>query len=518
MTTSAELRPRRGVHTFAAALVALTVAACGGGGGGDVASDGGGGAIAPSSQSAQRCSPNNPYAAPNLRSGSLGTEKQWVRSYLNEAYLWYSEVPSINANAAQFSSEADVYGSLDNYFQALKVSARDRFSFTYPTDEWNALSQSGVTAGYGIELMVGSFSPPDRNIRIAYVEPGSEAAAKGLRRGDRLYTVNGYLADSDGSAAGLATLQASTFPQAVDLGATFTWQFTRGGVLLPTLTMTVANVTKQPVLVTSTINYNNGDKVGYLLFNDHIATAEQQLINSVNFFATEQIDDLVLDLRYNGGGALYIASELAYMVAGPARTTQQNRVFERLSFNAKRSAENESFGFLDTTLDGSQGLPSLGLSRVYVLATGSTCSASESIINSLRGVGVDVRLIGGTTCGKPYGFSAKDNCGISYFPIEFQGVNALGFGDYANGFVPGVSNVGANVAGCSAADDLTRPLGEPDETMLATALGYRLNNDAVCPVLGGRSGPLSNRQAATAGGGSMLRSPARENRVLVSRQ
>ena len=508
-----KVRRRPWRRLLAATTLTLAVAACGGGGGGD--EGGGSGFIPPSSQSAQKCSPNNGYAAPGLRTGSLDIEKQWVRSYFNEAYLWYDEVLNVNPNGySDESSSARLYTSLDSYFRALKVTARDRFSFTYPTADWVALSQSGVTPGYGIEIVLGKRTPP-RNIRVLYVEPNSEAAAKGLQRGDQLYTVDGVSADVD-TPPGVAILNAGIAPSATAVGVQHTFQFTRGNLLQPPLTMTVANITKRPVLVTNTINYNNGEKVGYLLFNDHIATAETQLRDAFAFFQTQAVSDLVIDLRYNGGGYLYIASQLAYMVAGPARTN--NQVFEQLTFSAKRSAENEAFSFLNTPLNGGPVLPSLNLPRVYVLATDNTCSASESVINSLRGVGVDVRLIGSTTCGKPYGFSAKDNCGISYFPIEFQGVNALGFGAYASGFVPSLTNNGANVAGCSASDDLNHPLGDPAESMLATALGYRISGNTSCPVLGGRAGQLSVRPAAAnASGGGMLRSPVRENRILLPR-
>ena len=91
----------------------------------------------------------------------------------------------------------------------------------------------------------------------------------------------------------------------------------------------------------------------------------------------------------------------------------------------------------------------LNLNRVVVISGSGTCSASESIINGLRGVGVDVVLIGDTTCGKPYGFYAIDNCGTTYFTVQFKGVNALGFGDYADGFSPpGATSQGEEVPGC----------------------------------------------------------------------
>lgn len=502
---------------IAALVLATLLSACGGGdgGGGSVPNSKG---IAASAQSAQQCSDTNPYASAALKTGSLSVEKQWLRSYFDEAYLWYDEVPVVDANAAAYSNPADVRSSLGNYFEALKTpvvtasgARKDRFGFTYPTAAWNALSQSGVAAGYGFEPVFGSLvvnaQNPNRNIRIAYVEPGTEAAAKALRRGDQVVSVDGVSADTD-SSAGKAVLNAAIFPDT--LGVPHTWVFSRSGSANFSVTLTTANITKVPVLSRSVITALDGKKVGYLVFNDHLATAEAPLIEAVNDFAVQGIDDLVLDVRYNGGGYLYIASELAYMIAGPARI--QSRLFELLSYNNKRGA-GQVTPFSPTTRGGT-ALPTLGLARVYVLTQSGTCSASESIINGLRGVDVDVRLIGGTTCGKPYGFSAKDNCGISYFPIEFKGTNAKGFGDYPDGFVPAGSGE-TGIAGCAAADDLSHALGDTSETMLATALAYR--SSGACPVL---SVGLDRAQAAARAGatssGFMLRGPARENRLLLT--
>ena len=118
-------------------------------------------------------------------------------------------------------------------------------------------------------------------------------------------------------------------------------------------------------------------------------------------------------------------------------------------------------------------LPSLGLPRVFILTSGGTCSASEAVINALRGIGIAVILIGDTTCGKPYGFYPKDNCGTTYFSIQFRSVNNAGFGDYADGFIPTIQPVEAfEVTGCRVDDDFSRALGDPQEALLATALGY----------------------------------------------
>ena len=185
--------------------------------------------------------------------------------------------------------------------------------------------------------------------------------------------------------------------------------------------------------------------VGYLTFNDHIATAEAELVNAIESLRDSNITDLVLDLRYNGGGYLDIANELAYCdrwtqrdLWPHLRTTTVQR--QHPSVNPVTGASllprrfhNEAQGF---SVSRGRSLPYLNLSKVYVLTSGNTCSASEAIINGLRGIDIQVIQIGTTTCGKPYGFYEMANCGTSYFSIQFKGVNAKGYGDYSDGSHP----------------------------------------------------------------------------------
>ncbi len=152
-------------------------------------------------------------------------------------------------------------------------------------------------------------------------------------------------------------------------------------------------------------------------------------------------------------------------MAGPTAT--KGKVFERPVANDK-TPQQPSLMFLSVATGYSApqplkigtALPSLGLKHITLLTSSGTCSASESIINSLRGVDVEVTLIGGQTCGKPYAFTPVPNCGTTYFAIEFQGVNDKGFGDYADGFAPS----------CAVPDDFGHALGDAQEGMLAAAL------------------------------------------------
>jgi C-terminal processing protease CtpA/Prc len=488
-------------------VLAWALTACGGGGDST--------ARQASSALAQQCAPTNPYigdATGPVVNASLAAERRWVRQHVDEAYLWYAEVPAVDATRPDFDDPADVAGSLERYFDALLTPAltpsgkrKDAFSFVYPTRAWQELSRAGAEPGVGIGWWFGSATPP-RGIRVAIVEPGSPAEAAGLRRGDRLRSVDGVNAD-DPTPAGVEAINAALFPAS---GRTSRFVFERAGAVLPELTLTATTVVRRPVPVSRVLDLGAQGRVGVVVFHEHLGDAEAQVIDAMRQMAAERIDDLVLDLRYNGGGFLYIASQVAAMVTGPART--DGRVFERSIYNDKRTADNAAPGtpFYTTSClpDADftrctrvEDLPRLGLSRVFVLTGPGTCSASEALVNGLRGVGVQVVLIGATTCGKPYGFTARDNCGLSYFPIEFQGVNDQGFGDFADGFA----------ATCEVPDDFDRALGDPAEARLAAALVHRATGQCPPAAAAGRLGP----RAAPTLDGFVARPVVRERKIAA---
>jgi hypothetical protein len=376
------MKNHRFIRTLAAlAASAALLAACGGGGGGD----GGSSSVPLGPPPSARFGASSSFEG-TVAGCSLETQKHFVRSYLDEVYLWYNEIPEVDATK---------YNNVTDYFNALLVKTpdangrpKDRFSAVIPTTQANALF-------------------------------GTSAA----------------LVKQDASQL----LQAST----------------------------------SSVPLTYTDLTGSGRRYGYIQFNDHSVGAQDDLIDAFRKVRDEGAQDLVLDLRQNSGGFLYVALSAASMVTGPGA---QGKLFEQLRYNDKRTPESNASAlnfsstvqFGETRYPAGTALPQLGLPRVFVLTSGATCSASESIINSLRGIDVQVVRVGTTTCGKPYGFREKDNCGLAYFPIEFQGANAKGFGDYTAGFTPTCQVVSMGTPGSSS------------DTLLTAAKYYIDNN--TCPA------------------------------------
>jgi hypothetical protein len=453
--------------------------------------------------------------------GSVSDENNFLRSYSNDTYLWYDEITDRNPN---------LYDDPLFYFDLLKTEERtasgrlkDEFHFTVPTDEWYAISEAGESVGYGVTFVILADEPP-REVVVAFSEAGTPADLAGLERGALILSVDGVDID-DETDSGIDVLNAGLYPG--DSGESHEFEILDFGASVSrTIEMTSTGITHSTVRNVQVLSTPTGE-VGYLQFNDHSAPAEDALIDAVEQLnAGAGIDDLVIDLRYNGGGYLDIASEFAYMIAGPDRT--DDLAFETLQFNDKHPTINPVTGEtlspipFHSTAQGFSAtlgtpLPTLDLARVFVLTGPDTCSASESIINSLRGIGVDVIQIGSTSCGKPYGFYATDNCGTTYFTIQFQGVNAVDFGDYAEGFSPEntVENPGALVPGCSVLDDFSAPLGDPAEARLAAALEYR-EVPGTCPVASGRPavGVTGAGRNLSAVDGVVQKDPWLTNRIL----
>ena len=481
----------------------LLLSACGGGGGDSApaappVTPTGPTALVASATVANRCEKPRTGSSVDLP-GTLLDELTWVRSWIDETYLWYREVPA--------TYQPQSFATPISYFDVLKTTAmtasgkpKDQFHFTLSTAEWEA-AQNGIELGYGMLLAVTRTTPPRKAV-ITIVEPGSPAALAGLQRGDELQTIDGVDFVHAPDTASVTIINAGLFPKAQ---GTHTLGLSRNGAPM-SVSLTAVDVSTSAVQNERIIDTPTG-KVGYLTFNTHNNVAERQLVETMRRFQAAGISDLVLDVRYNGGGYLDVASELAYMIAGPQVTA--GKTFEQVLFNDKTRpqapvlfhAQSQGFPAPNPLAKGTP-LPSLGLRRVTLLTTGNTCSASEAIINGLRGVDVEVNLIGGTTCGKPYGFYPAPNCGTTYFAVQFQGVNAKGFGDFADGMAPT----------CDVTDDYQHQLGDPSEGMLAAALRYRSSGS--CTPATGATRLLSSMESPADTATRLLRPVYKEIAIL----
>jgi C-terminal processing protease CtpA/Prc len=402
------------------------------------------------------------------KQGTLLDELRFLRGWADRYYLWYNEIPS-TIHMADYSNAL-------TYFAALKTTAltesgqpKDKYHFTYPTADWEALN-NGIDSGYGITWSRSSATAP-RTWLATVVEPGSPADVAGVRRGDLLLATDGIDFVNGSDTQSVVKINAALFPEAA--GEVHTFTLRRNGVSFD-ISMKAADVKVSPVKNVKTFDTATG-KIGYIDFQSHNAVSEKQLVDAFTQLKSAGVNDLVLDMRYNGGGLLYVASELAYMIAGPAATS--GKVFERPQYNDKTATQpailfrSTAYGFdAPNPVRAGTALPYLGLRRVTLLTTPGTCSASESVINSLRGIDIEVNIIGDKTCGKPYAFTPTPNCGTTYFSIEFKGVNQKGFGDYADGMAPT----------CKVGDDLAHAQGDVQEGMLAAALSY--NATGACPA------------------------------------
>ena len=397
-------------------------------------------------------------------------ERRFIRSHMDEIYLWYSEIRD---------SAANVTGTVEDYFNSLRIATpdhngkpKDRFSYIRTLQDNEKRSPSGPS--YGV------YWTESQPRRVAYVLKDSPAERAGLKRGAQLVNV-------------LAATYLSWYRPPTGASVTFTVRDTPTSAERE-ITLRAANVVEDPLPLSKVVQAG-GRQVGYVQFNTYeIDNGQDRLIDTLSALQRQGISDVVLDLRYNGGGWLYQAWSLASMLGG---SRVQGKAFVRMKYNDKRQEATHQGVVPFTTQVGANpdggthavgsALPQLSLPRVYVLATGWTCSASEATINGLRGAGVEVVLIGSTTCGKPYGFIERKNCGKAIAAIEVEMANEVGYGGYTDGFAPT----------CAVADDLSHERGDAAEGLLAAALHHIQTGS--CPAKSAEAAQEPLPQAAAGG-------------------
>ncbi len=388
-------------------------------------------------------------------------QKTWLRSFMGEWYFWYRLSPSPDPAG---------YATLADYFDALLYKGgtppfpSDRYSGFESTESFNRFYGDGQTLGYGMFVAgVEVRGLPGDPLYVRYIEPRSDAAARGVRRGDRVLSVNGR------SASDLIAADDFSVLSPANPGDLLTLELD-GATGRRTVTLTAAVYALTPVPTHAVVTTPLGRRMGYVVVKDMISQANSPMETAFADFRRQGVAEAVIDLRYNGGGLVSVASLLGAYVGG-VRTAGQT--FAQLLYNDQRSAiNNQTFTFQNPS-------SALGLAKVYVLAGPRTCSASEQIVNGLRPF-TNVVVIGDTTCGKPVGSLPRSNCGQTFSAINFESVNARTEGRYFDGFEPT----------CRVAEDFTRALGTSTEPLLQAAMQHADSGACPLPTAAERERPM----------------------------
>jgi len=426
------------------ALLALaaTLASCGGGG------DSSGGPIASSPPTATP----SPTAACSLRA-----RQDWAFGVLGEWYLFPETLPA--------SLDPSPYATVGDYIDALTATARgqgrDRF-FTYLTSikEEDAYYDSGSTAGFGFRL---STDAAQQRAFVAESFEGAPAFAAGMDRGDEIVAIgespgNLRLVPDIIAASGTGGVSDALGPATAGVTRTLRLSGPSG---TREITITKADYSLQPVSSRygAKIIDEGGRKIGYLNLRTFITTADSQLKTAFAQFRAAGVTDVIVDLRYNGGG-LVDSAQLLGDLLGRARFSSE--VQNRTVFRPEKASQNETRFFRAQS-------QSVAPMRIAFIGTGGTASASELAINSqLPYFHDDMALVGANTYGKPVGQIAIDRaqCDDRLRVIAFAVRNAVGGGDYYSGLA------GTVPITCQAGDDLNHPLGDPQEASTRQALDF----------------------------------------------
>lgn len=413
---------------------------------------------------------------------------------MNTFYLYKDEI--VNLANDRFASDEDYNVYLNSFpdprilFESLIYEREtiDRFSVIVP--DYIALEQQfqGTSVSNGMEFGLFRFNASDSQIYgyVRYVLPNTSAEASNLKRGDIFYAVNGtpltidnyrnLLLASNSYSIALGTYNNNGTPAVAD------------DTITPTETsiaLTKAPYTENPIYLHTVLNLG-AEKVGYLMYNGFTGTDQfDSELNAVfSEFQSAGISDLVVDLRYNGGGSVNTAIWLSSMITG--QFTGELLVSEEWNSAIQAqilASDPESLlnPFVDQMIKTNsndevvfqENINHLNLNKVYVLTTGSTASASELVINGLNPY-IDVVQVGTTTVGKyqasttlydsPNFRRSEANPSHTYAmqPLILKSINSVGFTDFDNGLVPQIS-IGENFGDLGV-------LGNVNEPLLAAAL------------------------------------------------
>lgn len=353
------------------------------------------------------------------------TANEYIYKIFKEWYLWYDQIPELDPNS---------YDNYDDLVAAMKTSV-DRWSLAGSLTKIKELLEKGEYKGFGAGFLIDF----DKQIKISHCFTGSPLGLQGVQRGWIVKSVNGYTVDNvDGINEALNSDGVVQFVFADLEGKTITINTSRTTFQMNTV-------------MYSNVYVYDEKKTGYLVFHSFVEASLDELKPVFESFSAQGVSDLIVDLRYNGGGMNSVAEALVGMIGG---NKVKGKAIDGLVHNDKKTSMNK------VSVSNYNGA-AVNIDRVYFITSHNTASASEMVINCLKPY-LDVKLVGAKTTGKPVGMYIKEieELDLAVLPISFKNVNALGEGDYFEGFSPNLPQY----------DDITRNWGDPDELMLQTAL------------------------------------------------
>lgn len=396
--------------------------------------------------SLQSCEDNDDVAAPaDLQVNNF------IWRGLNEVYLWQADVPNLADN--RFATENDLnqflrgYSKPEDLFEDLlnkpeskypNGDAIDRFSWI--VDDYTVLEQelSGITKNNGVDFRLSRIASGSDDVvgYVRYIIPNSDASTKAIKRGDFFTSVNGTKLTVSNYEQLLLTPDSYTLNLSDYNGSAFVLNG-------KSVALTKTVLEENPIFINKVIT-SGSHKIGYLMYNGFYNEYDDKLNQAFGELKAQGATDLVLDLRYNGGGSIASAAKLASMITGQFDT----QVFSKMTFNNKQMQGLSTADLEDLNVRFVKNLNSLNMSTVYILTTASTASASELIINGLKPY-INVVQIGETTTGKNVGsFTVYDSPSLTsksginpnhkyaMQPLVLKITNSQNFGDYTQGLQP----------------------------------------------------------------------------------
>lgn len=368
------------------------------------------------------------------------TELNWIMQNL---YYWNTQVPNVNP-----LSYKDPAALMD----ALTYKTLDKWSYVTTKQELKSYYEEGAFLGFGF----GSSFDSENKLWVSFVYKSSPLYTFGVRRGWQITAIDGTTPTPENYTALIGPSEGGVLKK-------FSFINPKGEVVEQTFSKSVLKM--NTVLKDSVYTLGNLS-IGYIVLKGFITPTIDELNAVFNTFLSKGVNNLILDLRYNGGGSVGVSHLLANQICG---SKANGALFLTQEHNQKSASQNKSLYL--SPVDNS-----LALNNLVIITTDATASASELIISGLK-PHMSVTVVGGKTYGKPVGMYSLmyTQFDWAFVPICFRFVNSQGFGDYYNGIPVDIE----------ADDNVRVPFGSTTESSLSAALthlGYTPTKASATPI------------------------------------